>query len=348
MALRTVYVNHTNGLASPSDAQAQNSAIGYNTWANAEAGEQDDLVTAEISLVIECVDTTTDTTALQINGSTTSSTYDIKLQVSSGARNDGTKGTGAKISAAVATGVVYPRDDNITIDGLEIGDNISGSGIYFCQFESISNLKIKNCLVYGNDSHGVYKNSSANSVTGLDFHDNFIFNNSGSGIYFIYHASDTGNAYNSVAYYNNTDESGFRGGFRATSTAIIFKNNAAFDNFNADYYSTTGDGASDEKNASSDATGDTGLINLTTADQFTDVSTPTDPDLSLKSDADLVGAGVGPSVDANVSTTSINGETRSGATTDIGAWLYASGGSSSILPNKWNTGCFGGCLNGCF
>ena len=22
--------------------------------------------------------------------------------------------------------------------------------------------------------------------------------------------------------------------------------------------------------------------------------------------------------------------------------------SGSILPNKWNTGCFGGCLNGCF
>ena len=51
----------------------------------------------------------------------------------------------------------------------------------------------------------------------------------------------------------------------------------------------------------------------------------------VSGDTDAIGAGIGPSADANVPTTDVIGTARSGATTDIGAFVFVGGGGGVTL-----------------
>ena len=115
--------------------------------------------------------------------------------------------------------------------------------------------------------------------------------------------------YNSLAYNCDTGISG-------VTTA---KNCISFDN--TDDFATT---TTIAYCASDDGDGTNAITGLTWADQFVDY---TNSDFTLKAGSGLIGTGIGPASDANVPTTDIAGNPRSGTTTDVGAAMYvASGG----------------------
>jgi hypothetical protein len=124
----------------------------------------------------------------------------------------------------------------------------------------------------------------------------------------------TRRAYNCLAY--NADQ-----GISYAATAAV--NCVSFQNTDDFLSSTVSYSASD------DVESGTGNINgLTWADQFVDYA---NFDFNLKAGSSLIGAGIGPASDANVPTTDIAGNTRSGTTTDIGPSLY----TASILSVGW-------------
>lgn len=124
----------------------------------------------------------------------------------------------------------------------------------------------------------------------------------------------TSRAYNCLAY--NADQ-----GISYAATAA--KNCVSFQNTDDFLSSTVSYSASD------DVESGTGNINgLTWADQFVDYA---NFNFNLKAGSSLIGAGIGPASDANVPTTDIAGNTRSGTTTDIGPSLY----TASILSVGW-------------
>lgn len=81
------------------------------------------------------------------------------------------------------------------------------------------------------------------------------------------------------------------------------------------------EGCTGDYNAGSDASapGGNSLDNLALGDiDWVSVAEGSE-DLHIEATSDLIGAGIGPGADANVPTTDIDGDTRSGATCDIGA-----------------------------
>ncbi len=85
--------------------------------------------------------------------------------------------------------------------------------------------------------------------------------------------------------------------------------------------------AGSQGNVSADATGNT--TGAVAADLFVSV-TAGSVDLHLKSGAVAIGAGVGPASEPLVPTADIDGDTRSGTTTDAGADLYTAGAPTPI------------------
>ncbi len=117
-------------------------------------------------------------------------------------------------------------------------------------------------------------------------------------------------AYNSIAQ-------NFNGGFEQLLKAV---NCVSFDNTDDFGASVT----TIEYCASDDGDGTNPITGLNWADQFVDY---TNSNFTLKAGSGLIGTGIGPASDANVPTTDIAGNPRSGTTTDVGAAMYvASGG----------------------
>ena len=145
-------------------------------------------------------------------------------------------------------------------------------------------------------ANGVVNNSIVIKLsTAGGTRDGIVFPSSGTGIRRVY---------NSIAY--NTDT-----GFERANPA---KNCVSFQNTDDFNLCTVSYSASDDVEAG------TGNINgLTWADQFVDY---VNGDFNLKAGSALIGAGIGPASDADVPTTDIAGNTRSGTTTDIGTILY--------------------------
>lgn len=92
--------------------------------------------------------------------------------------------------------------------------------------------------------------------------------------------------------------------------------------------------------ASDDGDGTNAVTGLTWTNQFEDY---VNGDFRLKAGSALIGAGIGPSSDANVPTPDIAGVTRSGTTTDIGAAMFVSTGLTitSVTPSSFDSGVAG-------
>lgn len=92
--------------------------------------------------------------------------------------------------------------------------------------------------------------------------------------------------------------------------------------------------------ASDDGDGTNAVTGLTWANQFVDY---VNGDFTLKSGSSLIGAGIGPSSDADVPTPDIAGVTRSGTTTDIGAAMFVPSGLTitSVTPSSFDSGIAG-------
>ncbi len=131
----------------------------------------------------------------------------------------------------------------------------------------------------------------------------------GYGLYAANSGGSVASVYNNVVY--NCDTL-----LRADGTGTYVDNNNALLE-----YTTIATGTwSHDYNAS---IGNTETNGAAPSDWTTVFEGYTTFDFRLKStDTELRGQGIGPSADAEVLTTSINGLTRSGATTDIGPYLY--------------------------
>lgn len=112
-------------------------------------------------------------------------------------------------------------------------------------------------------------------------------------------------AYNSIAYNFST----------GASQLLKAVNCAIFDNTD-DFSTSVG---TIQYCASDDGDGTNAVTGLNWAGQFVDYP---NSDFNLKAGSALIGSGIGPTGDASVPTTDIAGNTRSGATTDIGVVKY--------------------------
>lgn len=182
---------------------------------------------------------------------------------------------------------------------------------------------------------GILVAGAATGIT-LNCHNNIVYDigSSGTGSAFGLRGNTTNaatiNAYNNVV--SNLTPGGATGrGISANSgDTLTVKNCAVFscadDVLNADtlaYCATDDEGTANN------------CINaLTWTNQFEDYI---NGDFRLKAGSSLIGAGIGPSSDANVPTPDIAGVTRSGTTTDIGAAMFVSGGLTITSVNTTNT-----------
>lgn len=219
--------------------------------------------------------------------------------------------------------ILCTSQDNINIENLLIHD-FKGTGFVagIRGGAFARQMNIKNCFIYGLET----TSTGGIAVNGI---------NSGG--------SNPGEIYNNTVF----DLTTAGGGAVATGyfinggavSAPTFKNNIGMDCETNDfvYDLTDANDPVSESNMSSDATADDGLgsnhlINKTTVDQFKSIVAGSE-DLHLKSGSDAILAGLGPSADSNVPGTDIDGDTRSGTTTDMGADLFISGTVAGPLVN---------------
>lgn len=318
MALVETYVDPDNS--------AGTDYTSLNAW---EAGEQTDLVTAGDSHKVWCKSSsgTADTTTVEISGWSTGSSNTLTIQAAEG-HEASTSWSSTKYrldfnASGTSHGLWMRSVSNITVDGLQIKGT---TGQTLCTFQDTSGSTVKNCyfkdhvnttlraviraattsnrdiLIYNNVINGSTSNHGISIETGRGSAcNNTVVNQGNTGIYCS----------------NARDDS-------------VFKNNIIFDNatdINTKAVNTV------DYNYSSDATA-TGTNSLTNqSDPFTDSA---NGDFSLASGSNAIDAGIGPSSDANVPTTDINGETRSGTTCDIGAAEYVAA-VTNILTNYYYT-----------
>lgn len=285
------------------------------SWANAytslsawNTGEATDLVTATDTHTVYCRSSsgTADTAIAFITGWTTSPSYYITIQAESGdeALKTGWDATRYRLSInsgsnALTIGADYTRVIGLQVENINrrvLSVTATGCLIDSCVARSNSGYTsgygigctgvgttntIQNCIAYG---------------YGVSLLDTGIFIDNG-----------TANIYNCVVY-NCSDD----GVFVSSDGTATIKNCAVFTTPND--FSVSGTATIDYC-ASDDGDGTNSVIPTDWANEFNDYA---NFDFTLLSGGDLEGAGVGPSVDSNVPVLDIDGDTRSGATCDIG------------------------------
>lgn len=302
----------------------------YTSLAAAEAGEQADLVSADVQLDIECY-SFEDTTAVVIDGWTTDATRYIRVYTPTAERHDGKWNTGKYrlVVSSTAVPVITFSENYVRFEGLQVhntsSDRAQGIAPGAVAFASGANLvKISHSIVRGTNC-----SASATSSIGIGAADNafdnliwHIYNNivydwtmtagsggEGRGISAAGFAQD-------AEVENNTAHScdvGIRRG--GTGTAHAYNNLAQ--SCGTDFSGTWSGGT---HNASEDGT-HPGTDGQTGTATFVDAASD---DFHLDA-ADTVALdnGTDRSAGAIAFTTDIDGETRSGSW-DIGADEYPS------------------------
>lgn len=143
------YVNPASTAGGDGTTNATSGASrAYASLSECEANEQADFVTATNNLVIKCV-AGTDTTFCLFDGSTTSATYDIRIEPDSGSDHAGVIGAGYEMVVDQATfGALYINDDNITIYGIQITNTNGTAGAYGILCGG-ANMTLERCYVKG-------------------------------------------------------------------------------------------------------------------------------------------------------------------------------------------------------
>lgn len=217
-------------------------------------------------------------------------------------------------------GVITIEDEFAVVENLEVSESLSGSSsnhdiVVWKDTAAGGDNRAKNILVH--DAVGAYPFRGNNRSTGVTFENCVALR------YTDQPASGVGS---DSTFVNCTFVRSFE--FIATSWDGIESakainclciNHGGITN-HADFFNLA---AGSSNNLSADTSGDVQVTDLATLFRtFTDAVTDTGMDLHLKSGAAAIGAGVGPGSDSSVPTKDIDGDTRSGATTDIGADLY--------------------------
>jgi len=189
------------------------------------------------------------------------------------------------------------------------GAPTSGFAVGFGAAPSTASITVRNCVIWCD--------AGSTGRTGID----------STGV-----ASTT-----SLKIYNNV-VTGFATGInrRATGGAnMLFKNNAVFSN--TDDFGSGSATITLDYNASDDGDGTNAVTGVTWTNVFEDYA---NQDFRVKSGNALIGAGIGPTSDANVPTTDFYGNSRTGTTTDIGASMYVGTGLTvtGVSPSNIDSG----------
>lgn len=258
----------------------------------------------------------------------------ITLTVAEAERHDGTFGTGVQVenAATVITAAVESGAVPVVIEWLEIDLLTPGAhdaqGIY----ATGNDTTIRNCIVRGDRTQSTYRQTGI-QFSGTVGEITWIYNNivyhcqrDYSRGFDLYGKNNHRYCYNNISYGNN------RNIYAQTrdSNTLEVRNNICMGHTGRGDYAMAGGTTGDfSYNMSSDDTGEdfgatNSLINKTAADQFVSVGPPDAEDFHLKdTNADSYEAGIGPSAEGNCPTDDIDGDTRSGATCDMGADEYS-------------------------
>lgn len=310
-----------------------------NAW---ESAEQTNLVSDGDSHIVYCRASsgTADTTNIVLDGWTTSVTNTITIEAADSDKASTSFNTSKyRLSSTAASGRTFEiKDDNVFINNIQfIHAGTTGSTDRSIEINLYrSNVNIDGCFIKGG-YQGVYCNSN-NDARIINITNCIVINTYQSGYDQLGGNSAGVKIYNNTAFNCNTSSTANRGGFRIADVNIgALKNNLSM-SCNNDF-SDWGDNIGDY-NISSDTTayGSNSLTSRTATASaspgvgdwviFTNITGGSE-DFSLQNNAenDAQGAGVGPSSDANVPTTDIDGNSRTGTTCDVGAYEYTSSGT---------------------
>jgi hypothetical protein len=279
--------------------------------------------------------------SITFNGEAPTATNYVKLTADDGtftssAEHDGrshdVSGAGnARIVATAMAKAIYCRDPFVEISWMEVKGPAARNerGIVMNGGAASDWMRLHHCIFH-NDHSGGGTASTGIYPTDDDMimavYRNIVYGYESNGIYNSLLASSSGTYYNTLFENNNGAEAN-QAGLTAFDTDGVHKYNASFENPSEDYRNL-GRGTWDQ-NASSDATGDDDVDNLTTANQFANPTTTwASCDLTVKAGADLIGQGTSIS-DGNFPDIDQSADNRgvSVSNWDLGACEYVAGGA---------------------
>lgn len=308
----------------------------YTTLASAEAGEQADLVSADVQLDIECyASAAPDSTAVAFNGWTTDATRFIRVTCPVGERHLGIWNTGKYYMelnySASGGGILRNQEDFTALEFLQVR-NTNGSAAEFndciyCDNKVTINScitrggyhgilaganpsTVRNCLCYGAVAVGAYISTSGASPSSIE---NCTLIGAVAGLSFA--SSGTYGFAKNVYAHGGTRGIGSNTAGGGTTGGVVTKTNV-----------TTSDTSATNNSGGGGATNCTDSIAHDTS-TFTNVTGGSE-DYSLPVGSGLIDDGVDLS---GTFTLDIAGNTR-GATFDVGAWEYV---AASPSGNPW-------------
>jgi len=294
----------------------------YTSLASWESGEQANLVTGDLIKIAqcECTDGAADTALVDIIGWTTSATQYIKVWTNPavGYRHPGKWATGNVYRLAVtnpANALFSFREEFIYLDGIEMQIKMTGGGttpiLNITQIGATNLGTITNCIFRKDptSTSGTATGVQANDADAIVVVNNCVADGCDSSG-FLSNTSSTMSVYNCTAVNNSA---GY--GYRRVAGDMTVVNGIAQDCATAAFSGTFN--ANSNYNLDDDATAPGANSVHSTTLTFVDKANH-NYHLGATDNA-AFHAGVGPSSDANVPTTDIDGNPRAGTTSDIGA-----------------------------
>lgn len=294
----------------------------YTSLAAWESDMQANIVTADQYHIAECYTLAGADSACQIGGWTTDATRYIKVYTPLAERHDG-KWNASKYRISSSSNVLTCGERDIKIDGLQLENTSSstsdrsllltnpGSGSVALYEYSNNVLRCQNAT--SGERQGIMFTSSGNAGSVANIWNNVIYdgttgNSASAGINHTTDGDVTVNAYNNTIlnFYHGID----------ASEPFKTINNIAQDCTDGFAHTGAWEGGSDY-NLSDIAADAPGGNSVEATLDF--VNKGADDFHLAAGDSEAINAGIGPGSDAAVSVTDIDGDTRSGATCDIGA-----------------------------
>lgn len=127
------------------------SGCDYTTLFNWEAGEDGNITAPAVGQITEGFQDTASVTIGGFNG--VNATNYIKIYTASAARHDGKYNTG-KYRLETENHSLSITEDYVTIDGIQIKSSSTGYGICVHGIEASNEIKISNCIIWGNGGGG--------------------------------------------------------------------------------------------------------------------------------------------------------------------------------------------------
>ncbi len=283
-----------------------------------------DLVTNDEN-VIANIFNFVETSHIYISNFTTDATRNILIQTDSSAKHNGTYGTSSfRIELGNTFGGIFDVSDAYcTIDGVLFKNTSTTGSTQDGARLNTGNITFRNCIFLwgGNNPGKAIAHSGA--TDGCVIENCLAYGGWAYGYYT--NASSTGG----IKVTNSTAEGMTADGFFSFSGKTLWTNCIGI-NCTGRSFSSSPDAASDY-NAGDDTyeygTNSFAITEGTPTDIFTSVGS----DYHLASSASCIGQGIGPTSDANVPTTDIDGDTRSGTTCDPGFDEYVAAGLGGTL-----------------